>query len=521
MGYNTLYSNTCEGANQNPFDPTNWTVQSLQPLQILSAQLVDAVLQFGEEYYSGSENLTADCFIQYQIASIVPPSGSTNSTLFSTVRSIGGSGYSSGYWMLVWQADETALLYVFNPSESAIINKTLSKLSVGDTFLLSAVGSTISAYQNGTLVASVTDSTTDRDGTCYVGVNCTATQSDTGIVNLAIGSVTSTSSISGNAGVAGALVSYSGTASGSVAAGAGGAYTIPSLANGSYTITPSLAGYTFSPTSQNETVSGNNITGVNFTATKSGAGPSAVLSPAYGPRPVQIFGQISSGANVGEIAAVAVDANGNLAISGGSGGSVNTVDILGSIADAIPCMIYGAYTGSTSPGSAALVAVAVDNYGNILASIGTGGGNTGTTIDTPTACDTGVTPVQVFGRDPAGTIVGVPASSAGALGDTINPITNVPITATDERTTENQLPIPILLCGRIAPGYANAGAIVAVALDSTGALCISGSSGSSTTPSQVQTFDNGECALVQLYGRNSSGQLVSVPLTGAGSLLLN
>jgi hypothetical protein len=79
-------------------------------------------------------------------------------------------------------------------------------------------------------------------------------------------------SISGNAGVAGATVSYTGTSSGNVTADGSGNYTIPSLVNGSYTITPSLAGYTFSPTNQSETVSGSNITGVNFTATSTGGG---------------------------------------------------------------------------------------------------------------------------------------------------------------------------------------------------------------------------------------------------------
>jgi hypothetical protein len=74
--------------------------------------------------------------------------------------------------------------------------------------------------------------------------------------------------ISGNAGVAGAVVSYSGTASGSVIAGSGGAYSIPGLAPGSYTITPSLSGYTFSPTSHSETITSANITGVNFTPTQ-------------------------------------------------------------------------------------------------------------------------------------------------------------------------------------------------------------------------------------------------------------
>lgn len=75
-----------------------------------------------------------------------------------------------------------------------------------------------------------------------------------------------THSISGNAGVASATVAYSGTASGSVSADGSGNYTIPSLVDGSYTITPSKTGFTFSPANQGETVSGANITGVNFTA---------------------------------------------------------------------------------------------------------------------------------------------------------------------------------------------------------------------------------------------------------------
>ena len=75
-----------------------------------------------------------------------------------------------------------------------------------------------------------------------------------------------TYSISGNAGIAGATITYSGTASGSVKADSTGTYTISSLSNGTYTLTPSLTGYTFSPTSVSKTISGANILGVNFTA---------------------------------------------------------------------------------------------------------------------------------------------------------------------------------------------------------------------------------------------------------------
>jgi hypothetical protein len=78
----------------------------------------------------------------------------------------------------------------------------------------------------------------------------------------------STFTISGSVGVAGVTVKYSGAASGSVTSGAGGTYSISGLSNGTYTITPSLAGYVFSPGSKIEVVAGSNISGVNFTSTK-------------------------------------------------------------------------------------------------------------------------------------------------------------------------------------------------------------------------------------------------------------
>jgi hypothetical protein len=265
------------------------------------------------------------------------------------------------------------------------------------------------------------------------------------------------------------------------------------------------------------------VCGLAFIPASATGGPSAPITPTYVPRRIQLFGIISSGANAGKVCAVACDSNGNLALSGGSGGVINTIDVLGLPADAVPAMIYGAASGSSIvPGSTALVAVAVDQYGNILASRGTGGGSPGTTVDTPSACDTNSTPVQIFARAPNGNVIGVPVSSAGALGNTLNPITNVPVTQIDQAQAENSpLPLPVLLCGRIASGYPNAGEIVGAQLDSTGALCVSGSSGASTAPTQVTTFNNGECMLLQLYGRTSAGQMVSVPLTSAGSLLLN
>jgi hypothetical protein len=83
-----------------------------------------------------------------------------------------------------------------------------------------------------------------------------------------------THSISGNAGVALATVSWTGTSSGSTTADGSGNYTIPNLADGPYTITPSLAGQVFTPTSRNETVANADITGVDFTASAAPSGGS-------------------------------------------------------------------------------------------------------------------------------------------------------------------------------------------------------------------------------------------------------
>jgi hypothetical protein len=88
----------------------------------------------------------------------------------------------------------------------------------------------------------------------------------TGVIGL-VSPSDATFSISGNAGVAGATVSYSGASSGSVTADGSGNFTISELTNGNYVITPSFPNFSFSPLSANITISGANITGVNFTAT--------------------------------------------------------------------------------------------------------------------------------------------------------------------------------------------------------------------------------------------------------------
>src|SRR5262249_24537973 len=65
---------------------------------------------------------------------------------------------------------------------------------------------------------------------------------------------------------AGTLSALSGTPSGTTTADTSGSYSFTGLPNGPYTITPSKAGYTFSPAVLQVNVSGKDVTGVTFAA---------------------------------------------------------------------------------------------------------------------------------------------------------------------------------------------------------------------------------------------------------------
>lgn len=70
--------------------------------------------------------------------------------------------------------------------------------------------------------------------------------------------------VTNNSGV---MVNLTGAATKNMTTAAGGSYTFTGLANGSYTVTPNLAGYGFTPSSITVTVYNNNPSNINFTET--------------------------------------------------------------------------------------------------------------------------------------------------------------------------------------------------------------------------------------------------------------
>src|SRR5690348_12134388 len=85
--------------------------------------------------------------------------------------------------------------------------------------------------------------------------------------------------ISPVAGGSGSTLTLTGAMSATTTADSSGNYAFTALPTGTYGITPSHAGYTFTPSSQNVTVNGGNIAGVNFTA-NAVAAPMITTQPA-------------------------------------------------------------------------------------------------------------------------------------------------------------------------------------------------------------------------------------------------
>ncbi|HWB99995.1 MAG TPA: N,N-dimethylformamidase beta subunit family domain-containing protein, partial [Bryobacteraceae bacterium] len=138
-------------------------------------------------------------------------------------------------------------------------------------------------------------------------------------------STVATWSISGtitpSSGGSGALLLLSGAASATATADSSGNYTLAGLANGSYTVTPSKSGYTFSPPSQTITVSGANVSSVNFTAT---AVPTYHISGSITPGSAgsgTLLSMTASSENGSAPPPVTADASGNFSFSGIPAGS--------------------------------------------------------------------------------------------------------------------------------------------------------------------------------------------------------
>lgn len=144
---------------------------------------------------------------------------------------------------------------------------------------------------------------------------------------------TSTTGFSISGGVSGIALqgvhmNLSGAAAGNTTTNASGNYSFIGLAAGSYTVTPSLAGFIFTPVRNVVTVSGADVIGNNFTETASAAATSILSGTASGAVAQNVLISLS-GANTGS---VLTDSSGNYSFSGlAAGGYTVTPSLAGFI----------------------------------------------------------------------------------------------------------------------------------------------------------------------------------------------
>jgi hypothetical protein len=100
------------------------------------------------------------------------------------------------------------------------------------------------------------------NGANATGVNFTATSQQTFSISGTISPLT---------GGAGATVTLSGPAAATSTSGSSGTYTFAGLLSGSYTVTPTSRGFSYTPASQQVTLSAANVAAINFTATPQAA----------------------------------------------------------------------------------------------------------------------------------------------------------------------------------------------------------------------------------------------------------
>ena len=128
-----------------------------------------------------------------------------------------------------------------------------------------------------TVVLTISPSTTDTSSVLQLTNTAASSSAGITIPTSATGSTVSivpaakNFSISGTispslSGISGTTVTLSGSANATTTASATGAYSFSGLGNGSYTVTPSHSGVSYSPASKAVTISGANQTGINFTA---------------------------------------------------------------------------------------------------------------------------------------------------------------------------------------------------------------------------------------------------------------
>src|SRR6266403_572240 len=271
--------------------------------------------------------------------------GLTNGTYAVTPSKTGFSFNPSNQTVTISGANATAINFTATPLPTYSVAGTIVPATSGSGTTVN-LASTSEGGANATVTADGSGNyafpsvlngsytvTPTKNGTTFTPASQTATVNGANVsgINFTT-SAAPTYSISGTvsgAALSGATMALTGTSTGSAATDSSGNYSFTGLSNGSYTVTPSKTGYTFTPANQAVTVNNANVPSINFTA-QAVVQTSALAMDAnvsvLGAKATTLTSPISSTAATNELllAFVATDylSGANTAVTGVSGGGL-------------------------------------------------------------------------------------------------------------------------------------------------------------------------------------------------------
>lgn len=122
-------------------------------------------------------------------------------------------------------------------------------------------------------------------------------------------------------GIAGVTMTLGGASAGTTVTDAAGNYSFAGLFNGSYTVTPSLTGYTFTPVSRNVTINNGNVQAQNFTGAGAPAGTFSISGTVTTSNGLPIYSGVTMTLGGAANATTTTDLNGNYTFIGLANGN--------------------------------------------------------------------------------------------------------------------------------------------------------------------------------------------------------
>jgi LmbE family N-acetylglucosaminyl deacetylase len=262
---------------------SGWQVQSLTtPLSINANTTYVVSVNTGATYYVQTVSGLLTKITNLDLSSVV----TANNGVYGTVAAFPASSYSnSNYFRDVTFVPNAAPTYTISGTITGVGGATLT-LSSGGSAVATTTASGSGAYSFTNVLNGSYTVTPSLAGYTFTPTSAAVTVNGANATVTAFAAAAQAYTISGTiTGVGGATVTLSsgGSTVATITSGASGAtYSFAAISNGSYTVTPSLSGYTFSPTSASVTVNGANATATAFTATAQTYTISGTISGAGG-----------------------------------------------------------------------------------------------------------------------------------------------------------------------------------------------------------------------------------------------